>query len=138
MLQIQKHYVGNDKSKKDFSCDQCDKTYSFKTDLDAHEHERNECHLCQKTFKSSLQRHINIMHKVVSADGSGYILVTEKPKTKVVKAATCDVCKKYFSNKANLKQHVKSFHTYRGNQKDFDQTNMVVTNDTYTLYVFRS
>ena len=83
---IQQHYVDNFTAKT-YSCDQCEKIYNFKSDLIAHRkyhHEKQICHICDKTVKSSLQRHIDLMHKVYNDSGNSFILVRDKTRSKSI------------------------------------------------------
>ena len=121
---------------KTYSCDQCEKVYDFKSDLIEHRkyhHEKNVCHICDKTVKSSLQRHIDLMHKVYNDSGNSFILVRDKTKSKPkeLEKHSCDCCKKYFSTKANLKQHTDKFHSYTGDQADFDTSNKLFFNSSF-------
>ena len=73
------------------------------------------------------------MHKVYNDNFNSFILIKDKPmsKPKELQKHSCECCKKYFSTKANLKQHTDKFHSYNDDQADFDTSNKSFFNSSF-------
>ena len=84
---------------KIFSCEKCNKTFKWKSNLDRHidnihmESERSDCQECDKTFTQnySLKRHVESEHRGM-------------------KKFTCDICGKEFTLKQGLTRHIECRH----------------------------
>ena len=71
-----------------FSCEVCNQSFSKLADLNKHANQF--CHLCMKLFGTKLKRHIKSVHKDIRY--------------------SCDKCGQSFDRQDNLQRHVKSEH----------------------------
>ena len=106
---INDHYVKstNKSAKVQCKCSKCGKVYGNKERFENHKRActgkkpvLETCNICDKSLKSSLERHIRIKHKVCMGTSENYLLVKEKVKPKVV--ISCHHCKKSFTRKYDL------------------------------------
>jgi DNA-directed RNA polymerase subunit RPC12/RpoP len=89
-----------------FNCEQCDKTYGLKGDLNRHintvhlKQKNYKCDHCNESFghKGTLNVHINTVHL----------------KQKNYK---CDHCNESFGKKSNMKAHINTIHLKQKNYK---------------------
>jgi len=107
-----------------FKCDQCDKDYPTKGDLQAHIKTHNscpqKCNQCGKMYKSmeSLKEHIVNMHseKRLECDECEKMfsttcrLNTHKKAVHVLKSFKCDQCKFRSKTNGELKRHINQVH----------------------------
>ena len=103
-------------NEKHLQCLSCDEGFSTSNHLNMHmkrNHEEAKCNYCDKVLNSSLQRHIDSVHK--HQVGESFIILQEKPRKCVeeneASSLSCDVCRKTFSKSFNLKRHIEKFHT---------------------------
>ena len=108
-----------------YQCDQCDKVYAHKGELQIHirsDHEgiRYECDQCDKSFKkrSHLNIHINSVHKGIQYKCSycekiyGQKRHLERHIVTIHSGVRfqCDKCDKSYSEKESLQRHIKAVH----------------------------
>jgi len=107
-----------------FKCDQCDKDFSTKANLQTHIKTHNscpqKCNQCGKMYKTAkcLNHHIAHMHseKRLECDECEKIFSTigrlnyHKKSVHVLKSFKCDQCKYRAKTKGNLAQHIKAVH----------------------------
>ena len=100
-----------------YKCPECEKIYASKIALNVHKKihssDSNKCHLCDKPLKSSLKRHIENTHKVVSGDN--FMYVPKKVKKSTSKVNSCPICRKNFTRNYNFNIHMKQFHNKKQN-----------------------
>jgi uncharacterized Zn-finger protein len=92
----------NHEEKKQFKCDECNKSFTAKSSLNGHIraiHERKKdfkCNVCAATFsfKQSLKKHTAAIHE----------------GKKSLKCHRCEKCDKLFVSKQCLKRHVSTVH----------------------------
>jgi len=110
-----------------FKCDQCDKDFSIKGDLQAHvkthyviNSRSQKCNQCDKIYKTVgiLKMHITEVHseKRVECDECEQMfsnigrLNFHKKQVHVLKSFKCDQCKLRFKTNSNLKRHINKVH----------------------------
>uniref|UniRef100_A0A8D8Q513 Zinc finger protein Xfin n=1 Tax=Cacopsylla melanoneura TaxID=428564 RepID=A0A8D8Q513_9HEMI len=116
--------IHDDKERKRFKCEQCDKRFTSNADLNKHSnaiHQRlklHECDMCGKNFsqRNNLKRHLEEVHrtdgmkfecyvcsKVLATSHSlkRHILIHNGPKY------TCEICKREFTRVYELNIHKK-------------------------------
>ena len=107
-----------------FKCDQCDKDFSLKGNLQTHIKTHKslplKCNQCGKMYKTaeSLKKHMKIVHsekrlkcdeceKMFSSIG---FLNKHKKAVHVLKSFKCDQCKYRSKTKGQLKKHINKVH----------------------------
>lgn len=122
---LMRHFkIHDDKERKRFKCEQCDKRFTTNADLNKHSnaiHQRlrlHECDLCGKNFsqRNNLKRHLEEVHrtdglrfecyvcsKVLATSHSlkRHLLIHNGPKY------TCDICSREFTRVYELNVHKK-------------------------------
>ena len=103
-------------NESNLQCLSCNEQFSTSNHLNMHikrNHEEVKCNYCDKVLNSSLQRHIDSVHK--HQVGESFIILQEKPRKciegKEASNLSCDICRKTFAKSFNLKRHMEKFHS---------------------------
>ena len=121
-----KMHISSVHDKEIFSCDECEKSFTNKSNLRRHylskhnfDSKKFECDLCQTTFteNSTLKRHLESVHEkvTVSCDqcDKEFSLNSIRWHKRIVHEGIkydCNKCEKVFKYKHSLDKHIRSYH----------------------------
>ena len=123
---LKKHIKLVHEDKENHSCEICGKTFCNEIDMKRHVklvHESQKlrkCDICGQSYKTSLQKHIDIVHKE--------------------RNAKCDTCAKEYCDMDNLKRHVETVHNKK-KKLECEICLMTMTfayKNTYQRHMYRS
>ena len=122
---LKKHQLVHGTNRQVFKCDQCEKEYSYKSELRNHEKSHSskpqfKCTICNEMFQTSGKRmaHFNNAHrkKTIKCLQCPRLFTTIGKRNNhmkfvhVLKSIKCEKCDKIFKMKRYLEQHVRTIH----------------------------